>query len=368
MRIRWLCVLTALAMMVSGCKGELYIEKAGIVLTLGLDLEGKNRYRVYHATPVFNKEAERSDDITSTTGYTLRQTENIINSMTTGQVVGGKIQSILIGKAFIRQQNVYPLMDVMFRVPQNETNARVIVVDGPVRDVIYADVKEKGRLGVVVRDILDTAHENGTAVLTDLLQFHRQMLDKRITPSLAEMSVNDGEIAVTGTALLDQNGKYVTSLNREETALLLLLQQDLTHPIPLTFRLKSLKGKPDETQVSLEIQKASFDVQTDTHNDRLVFDIAIHLDTTLTERVYAGPGEEETRLEARLEQELTNQCERLFQKLQQHRLDPIGLGVYAKAYEYQRWKAVQKDWGSALSKAAITVSPRIQIVNRGVSM
>ncbi|MDR6227341.1 Ger(x)C family spore germination protein [Desmospora profundinema] len=364
MRRKILCLLTALLVMVSGCRGQLLLEDAGIILTGGLDIEG-DRYRVYHATPVFAREAEKADDITTTTGYSQRETRNIINSKTTGQAVGGKLQTLLVGKQLIRRQNVFPLLDGLLRDPKNEINSRVVVVDGPVRDVMYADVEDKGRLGVVVREIIDSSYRNGTTVDTDLLQFHRQMSDPRITPFLAELSAKDDEIAVTGTALLDKDGKYILSLNREESSLLLLLQRHLRQPITLTFYPEGAKRDLENIVVNLEIRNASFDIQTDVRNNQFVFDIDVQLDVAMKERIrtlsYKG-------LEPDFERQLKRQCETLIHRLQRNELDPFGLGIYAKAYRYDTWKEVQTDWGKAFSKAKITVTPRIRLKQRGMTM
>ncbi|SMO34693.1 hypothetical protein [Melghirimyces algeriensis] len=60
-----------------------------------------------------------------------------------------------------QERDVFPFLDVLFRDPQNETNARVVAVDGPVRDIMYADTKDKGRLAVVIREILDLSNRKG---------------------------------------------------------------------------------------------------------------------------------------------------------------------------------------------------------------
>ncbi|WP_374987756.1 Ger(x)C family spore germination C-terminal domain-containing protein [Paenibacillus sp. R14(2021)] len=37
-------------------------------------------------------------------------------------------------------------------------------------------------------------------------------------------------------------------------------------------------------------------------------------------------------------------------------MDPIGVGLYARAYQYKAWKKVQENWGDAFSKADVSVN------------
>lgn len=37
----------------------------------------------------------------------------------------------------------------------------------------------------------------------------------------------------------------------------------------------------------------------------------------------------------------------VIKKIQDNKIDPIGLEVYARAYEYDHYKKVQEDWGQS---------------------
>ncbi|MDZ7542436.1 Ger(x)C family spore germination protein, partial [Clostridium perfringens] len=43
----------------------------------------------------------------------------------------------------------------------------------------------------------------------------------------------------------------------------------------------------------------------------------------------------------------------------------IGLGPYARAYEYAQWKKVQDDWGEVLSNADIKVNVKVKVNGTG---
>ncbi|UFJ40827.1 Ger(x)C family spore germination C-terminal domain-containing protein [Brevibacillus humidisoli] len=67
-------------------------------------------------------------------------------------------------------------------------------------------------------------------------------------------------------------------------------------------------------------------------------------------------------------EQIRQDCDRLIKKIQQHQIDPIGLGVYAQAWQYSHWKEAADDWGKALSKAKIRIQPVVHIRGFGVSM
>ncbi|MFB6731730.1 Ger(x)C family spore germination C-terminal domain-containing protein, partial [Bacillus mobilis] len=51
--------------------------------------------------------------------------------------------------------------------------------------------------------------------------------------------------------------------------------------------------------------------------------------------------------------------------IQQNKIDPIGLSLYARAYQYKEWKKVKGDWLQALAEAKINVKTHVKIKDTG---
>lgn len=364
-------ILTLLLLMpvffLPGCGDQLYLEQADIVIVVGVDLDEDNQLTFYSLSPVFREEAEKKYNISVVKASTIRQARGKWNAMSTGSVVGGKAQVFLLGKRLLKQKNIFPYLDVFFRDAKNEINARLIAVDGSVKEIMDVDTE----VGSVISEQVDSAHQSSTTVLTRLFEYHRQMFDNRITPSMTEMKATENELIVSGTALLDKKGIYETSLNLHESALLLLLQQKMENPIPLTHHLppEAVKATEEFSYVNLNIQKVKYKINTNVKNNQFVFDIQMDMDIILTERLF--PFDNETmskQLEQLLAQQIKKDCDALVKKLQQHRIDPIGMGIYARAYQYEEWKKVENDWGKAFSKAKINITPKVDIRNFGVTL
>jgi hypothetical protein len=58
----------------------------------------------------------------------------------------------------------------------------------------------------------------------------------------------------------------------------------------------------------------------------------------------------------------------LVAKMQRHEIDPIGLGLYARAYQFKAWEHVQDEWGHAFSKADVRIHIKTKIKNMGETL
>jgi len=86
----------------------------------------------------------------------------------------------------------------------------------------------------------------------------------------------------------------------------------------------------------------------------------------MTERLFKFDVEKNAPLlEKQIADEVHKQMQQLIKKIQQAKIDPIGLGLYARAYEYEQWEKVKDNWGEALSKADINVKVKIKIQDMG---
>lgn len=370
--MKWYSTFLTLAalLFITGCGKPVYIEAQQFVLIIGINLEDDNKLVIYTTNPVFRKEATDKYKITSTKTNTLLEGRNKIDVKTNGTLASGKLQIVLIGKKLLQHKDALPYLDIFFRDPLNDINASVIVVDGPVKDVIYANMSDKGRIGVVIKEMVDSSIKESTTVQTSLQQFHQQMLDKEITAYLTQMKVEENDLVISGTVLLHKDGTYAASLNNQESSLLLLLQRNLKNPIPLTFHFppKMFDTDKEKSFVSFEINKTKYNIKTKFAGNRLKINIQMKVHVVLSERIFSLDMEKKSKqLEQAIEKELKKECEALIKKTQKQKTYPFGFGAYVKVQNYKKWKKVQDDWEKVMTDAAITVSPKVTIKNSGVS-
>ncbi|CAN7309917.1 Ger(x)C family spore germination protein [Paenibacillus sp. LjRoot56] len=372
MKTRWGILVTwaALLCCLTGCGKEVYIENQRFMVAEGIDFDEDKKLVIYTASPVFSREAKDRYKITSTTADTMRIGKKQLESQINGSFGPGKLQSMLIGKNLLQQTNVLPYLDVFFRDPKNEINANMIVVDGPVKEVMYADMRDKGQLGSVIKLMIESTYKGRISVLTTLQKFHQQLMDNTITPSITEMRVEKDDLVISGTTLLHKDGTYATSLNIQESSLLLLLQRNTNNPIPLTFHLppEIFHSEEEMSYVSFNINKVKVNFKSKFEENHLTIDIRMKVQIDLMERMFTVDMEKQSKqLEQAVEDELKKECQAVIKKAQKHEVDPFGFGIYVRAHDYKNWKKVEDNWVETLSDATVNVSPKVSIKSTGVS-
>ncbi|MFD0697911.1 Ger(x)C family spore germination protein [Paenibacillus sp. GCM10027628] len=367
----WACILIlAVLMSISGCGKKAYIETQRFALLIGVDLDEENNLVVYTTNPVFSKEAKVKYKITSATADSLRESRKKIDIKLNGNLAVGKIQNVIIGKKLLQQRNVFPYLDSAIRNAQIEVNAGLIMVDGSVKEMMYTNMNDKGRIGAVVKQMLDSTYNSRITVQTTLQEFHQQMMDKGTTPYISEMKAEKNDLVITGTALLHKDGTYAASLNNQESSLLLLLQQDTKNRIQLTFHLPQETFDTDNqtSYVSFDIIHAKVKPVIKFQDNRFHMDVRMNIQIDLTERLFTVDMEKnKEKMELAIQKLLKKQCETLIRMTQKKEVDPFRFGVHVRADDYKNWKKVEDNWGKAFSEATVTVSPKVTIKSIGVS-
>ncbi|TMV47417.1 Ger(x)C family spore germination protein [Paenibacillus mesophilus] len=360
-------LLAVLLAIVPGCGDRNDLEEITLGLMLGVDMDEQDRIVYYLSSPVFSKEAKKKNEEYAVRAITMRESRGKLDTLATGLTVRGKVQLLLIGKRLLQQKDWFSLLDVVYRDTKFAVNAKAVAVDGAVSDVIFFSPPDKPRLPQHMVKLIDTANRRNITVKTTLQELHRQKFEKGMTASISEVK-KDKDVVVKGTALLDEHGNYTGSLGSQETALLLMLQRRTKGDLSLMFSIPSEKdgGAIDTSQLNLEVNSLKVDVRTAYEQDKFRFDISVHMMFGLVERLFRYDiREHSAKLQRSIEEQMKKQLDGLMRKFQAEQIDPIGLGLYARAHQYDAWKQVQDDWGGQMAKADINVSVKVKLKNMG---
>jgi Ger(x)C family germination protein len=362
MRRSLICLFVTMVFL-TGCIDKRNIEDVSLVLLVGIDLDENNDLLISASSPVFNKEATVKEEFYQVKAMTLRQSRDEFDKVFSALPSAAKTQVIMIGKRVLEHEDWFPLLDVFYRDARNTVNATVVMVDGTVYDIVSYLPKNKPRLPMYMTKLIRTVYYSNLTVKTSLQELRRQMIEKGITASITQMQKKE-EVVITGTALLDQKGKHVLSIDGEETKLLHILQNKtqgvfsftLTHPV----KAASNMFKPGAFSFSASGISAKTKV---SHKDgKLKFDIEINMTAVLTDRHFKiDVRQEAPRLEREIAEILKSRFERLIGKARAAKIDPFGYGLYARAFAYDEWKKVQDRWGDAFSEADVNVNVKIKI-------
>ncbi|MGO4179778.1 Ger(x)C family spore germination protein [Paenibacillus sp. MCAF9] len=367
MKVVYFVFLLISLSVLSGCVDRINIEDISLSLMLGIDLDKDGNLVVSSSSPVFYKEAKDKEENTMVKSITIRESRDQLDSSITALSRRGKIQVFLIGKRVFQHKDWFNILDTMYRDGKNTTMSRVVLVDGPVSEIAMFTPKDKPRLPMYLLKLIETTNNQNLTVKTTLQELHRQFTEKGITPSMTEMK-KDNLIRVTGTALLDHSGKYKLTLDRNQSKLLKILQDETGGVFSFTLSLPQQpnEGMAQENKISFFPTIIQVRTKTDYKNDQFKFDIEARMGINLTERLFVFDVQKNApELQKQIEEELQKQVDQMVKKLQKAKIDPIGLGLYARAFKYQQWKKVKDHWGEAFSEAEVNVKFKITIQGMG---
>ncbi|MED3182549.1 Ger(x)C family spore germination protein [Bacillus thuringiensis] len=343
------------------------IENTSFTFAFGIDVNPNEELVFYSSNPVFSMEAKETKEIFNIKAQTSKQVQDEIDRRTAGINVLSKMQVILIGKKLLTYKNWPSLLDFIYRDYKSTVTPLLIVVDGLVSDVIHFSPENKPRISLFLKSLITSSKLRGETVETSLQEFHRQTFEKGITPVLPKIKKHK-EIFLTGSSLLTKNGQYKTSLDPQETALLRILQGQKSS---YSFTIPTCP-KPTSSQVmpgvmSFTGQNQNIKIKSSYKDGKYQFYYNIHMHILLNEYVKCSQKEiKVTQLEKKIQEHLEKKLQILAKKIQYHQIDPIGLGVHARAFHYKEYKKVQNEWGKTLSNATIHFNLDVEVKTIGV--
>lgn len=360
-------VLAAAMLLAAGCGDRRELEDLTVLLVTGFDLDDEGHLIIYESSPVFSKEAKDKEEKYGVKARTIREARGKFDALVTALSVGGKIQVVLLSKKLLQHEKWFRLFDTSFRDAKNTINARVVAVDGPVAEIINFYPKDKPRLPLHMVKLIDTSVRRNLTVKTTLQELQRQMTDSGMTPFVTELK-KENEIKLTGTALLDGQGKYVTRLEPQENMLLRIMQgyDKGEMAISVTIPGKRSEGPIKLNEITFLVLNVSRKVKTAWNEDRFSFHVAVNLSVRIAEKLIP-PGEKinEKQLEQIIQGQMQRKLTAFMHKIQKFRVDPVGLGSYARAFQYKQWSKVKDRWGETLARSNVDVAVKVRIKEMG---
>ncbi|WHY01621.1 Ger(x)C family spore germination protein [Neobacillus sp. DY30] len=366
---RWFyaTLLIFVIVLLSSCGKKAPLEDLTLALILGIDLDDENNLVFYEINPVFSEGAKKGTESYEVKAKTIRESRRLFDSLTTGEVTAGKIQVLLVGKRVLQHGDWFPILDTVYRNPAFSMSTRVVTVDGPVKEVVFHNPEEKPQLSLHLKALIDKNYDRTRAVKGTLQELHREIYEKGTTPFISEVK-KEKNIELTGISLLDDKGKYAQFLNVPESSLLLMLQNKKRHEITLTIPVlpnEKEKNIFHKNVISFAVNKVKTEIKSGYKQNKFRFDIKIKMTINIVERLFPEDKLNNGQLTKKIEKVVKKQTEDLIKKIQKKNIDPIGLGLYARAYQYTHYKKVENNWGQALADSDVNVSVKIDINTKG---
>ncbi|MGN4668297.1 Ger(x)C family spore germination protein [Bacillus cereus group sp. MYBK234-1] len=361
---RKISYLLSCLILLTGCYDQIYVEDVAATLIVGIDLDEQNNLQIYIVNPLINKDQKRTEEKHYSTDKTVRKARDKFDTIDPGIISGSKIQIILLGKKLLKKKNWIKYLEPFYRDPQNTMTAKVIGVEGKVSDIIYSRSHKKNFLADYLVKLVRTGNARNVTVKTTFKELYRQVKDKGITPSISSIKkIKNEKVKITGTMLLNYENSLQFSLNSNENKLLTLLQGKVQGDYPFTINnsLTSL----NKQWISISAQRIEVNKKV-SYTNHFIFDIQINMGTEIIEKF----PDSETAIDARklekaISKQLKKEITQFIEKIKQAKIDPIGLGIYARAFQYKNWVSHEQNWGNELSKAEININVKVKVRDIG---
>ncbi|WP_232697296.1 Ger(x)C family spore germination protein [Brevibacillus daliensis] len=356
---KMILLLTILSLLLVSCT-KTDIEDQTFSLLSGIDKKGNQLY-FYSVAPVFHAEAKKKIEEYEVKSHTMRTARNEFDSRATALSMANKLQLFLVGKGLVKEHNIFALMDVLYRDVTSGSNARVVMVDGPVKDVIKFAPENRPRLPIYLTKLIDAAYLRNLTQRVTLLEFQWQMIEPGITPYITEIMLDKQGIKLKGIALLNNHGKYVNSLDLNESVMLSMLMRKKQGTYSLTVPIKKGDDKVMNKYMSATYTSVKDKVKVSMREGHFHFDVELKMDANITESIHLVTRDRNyLQVEKKLKKILDKDFKILIKKLQKNKVDPIGYGLYAQAYQYKNWKKIKDRWPEEFAKATFSLKTNVK--------
>jgi Ger(x)C family germination protein len=366
---RWFhaILLIFLITILSSCGKKAPLEDLTLAFIIGIDLDDENNLVFYELNPIFGEGAKKGIETYEVKAKTIRDSRRLFDALTTGEVSAGKIQVLLLGKRVLQHGDWFPILDTVYRNPAFSMSTRVVTVNGPVSEVIAHHPEEKPQLSLHLKAVIDKNYDRTRVVKGTLQELHREMYEKGMTPYISEVK-REKILELTGISLLDLKGKYAQFLDMPESTLLLMLQNKKRREVTMTIPVFPNKDEKDifhKNEISFAASRVKTKIKSGYKQNKFHFDIKVKMTINILERLFPEDKLSKEKLAKRVEKEVNKQIMGLMKKIQKKKIDPIGLGLYARAYQYEHYKKVENNWGEALAESDVNVSVKVEINSNG---
>ncbi|MED3357671.1 Ger(x)C family spore germination protein [Bacillus thuringiensis] len=355
-----------------GCSQRIPLEQASLILLIALDRTSNGDMKVGTSIPLFHHEKQKSTAEHWVQASTIYDGFSKMDTRLTGYVTSSKAEVILIGEKFAKEKNWIQALDSSYRDPYATINAKVAIVDGSAEEIFKINRPDKPALPSYISGVIESAIQNNQSVSSTIQQLMREKNEKGMTQTVPIIKKINNEIDTIGIAFLDHQGRYLAKILKKDVKFFNLIHKPKNSGRMILHLVLSPKRSDNKPNTSLLVQNTKRKINVDFQKGKFVFTIDVNMNLALIEKNNGSitknrfqDNKNISRVEHEIQQEFDKKLQGMLQDMQKNSIDPIGLSLYARAFQYNEWKKVQADWGHALSKAKVYVNTHITIKDTG---
>ncbi|MEB8677065.1 Ger(x)C family spore germination protein [Bacillus cereus] len=356
--------------LITGCSSRGSLENEALILLMGIDKVNKKQIIIGTSATIFKTKKEPYTYETVIRAPSIYSGISKFNSKNLGFLTFSKAQILMIGTKLAKQPNWIQKIDTINRDPFGTSNIKLVLADGNINNFFHIQPTNNLSLPIYVQSLFKSSLYDNRIVPSDIQEILRQTNEEGMTPTIPILKEKRNRIQTNGIGFLDYSGKYVAKLSANDTILFNILRNpDLRGRMILNIPL----SRSHIATVLIEDINRSLTVGY--FKNHFEFNIKVNMEVSMVERtdsrLHIISDELEKNhikhFEKTITQIIHKDLNKIVYKIQNHKIDPIGLGMYARAYQYNNWKKHSKNWGKAISDADIRIIVKIKTQNTGTT-
>lgn|GEM_PF-3761526 len=364
--------MLSLTCLSSGCIYSRSIEVLGMITVLGIDKGEREHHLVTVGMPIFQKEAAENVIRLSAEGSSVVNALEEISQNTELDLVTGQIRTVVIGEE-LAKEGVAKHLDLVTRDSDFPLNAAITVCKGKANEFLQYKPKEDPRMGIYLRELLDSAEKRGLIMDADITTFYIKKNAEGWDPCLPFLEITEEGVTFVGRALF-RHDKMVGFLSMEENKIETVLDEQAI-VTPISF--EDPFGKDEEgnkrAKVNIQVNSAQTKVKTSLENGQVKALIKVSIIAEIIDN--------ESNIDlldpqiinvynASFAEQFSRRAESILAKTQELRTDPLGVGAYFRMQNYKIWEALGGDetWRDYWMTAEVKVETEFNLRRFGATI
>jgi Ger(x)C family germination protein len=350
----------------AGCWDQDYLRDARLVYGVSFDLapDGRNIWETVVIREMRGVQEEPIDELYTAVGNTVRELRDVLNRQIAGDMKPYKNRIVLIGDALARQ-DIYPLLDVMYRFPKSSLNAHIAISEGAGADLLKMRKVENTLIAEYLDKIVTSEEDKSTIPVMNVESAFKQMMDPGQDMVLPYLRKIGNKAEISGVALFHHRS-MTGVLHADESLMLTALRGEPGQTMRFTKKVHPGKNMgEDYVSVDMGKIKRTFKVTADP-NGRVSVDLKLRMMANIQE--YPKDNLQDKKrikeLENILSKQLTEKAGNVIQKLQAARCDALGVGRELIAFHPEVWK--KKNWEQDYAKVQFHPQVNVKVVGHGI--
>ncbi|KMK76025.1 Ger(x)C family spore germination protein [Alkalihalobacillus pseudalcaliphilus] len=356
MKHKFLSIL--LFMQLSGCVQTQIIDEVQHIHSAGFDYLSDDAVEVTISVPLYRTENVLMSDTLSAVAATSRAARIKLNNQSPKRLHSGKLKSLLVNIELAEKEGILSILDAFTRDPTIGLQNKICIVEGTVNDLLSSKYEHEEEVSTYIEELLRHNMEAQNIPKTNLYIFLNQYYGLGQDPYLPILRKHNNSIELSGIALL-RGDRYVEKINVSDSFLLKLLCQPFNHG---EYEIE-LREQDEYAMIRNVNAKPSYQIEKNTNKPQ----IDIHLKMSVQVIEYSGneiSDEKLNEIHTQFKQDIREQSQALFQKLQQLHVDPIGLGGKVQAHNPH---FIFEEWDDYyMNELIISIHPDITFLDKGV--